>query len=160
MFLGFTSHRKGEETPSQHFFSSFSMGNFTERISLSMPFSHNAILPLGVFLKLIHYDSRKTEKLFRSHEQHPVTAEHTCVFHVIQICFVRDSVTLLLCLCETSFQIQTRHEVSNPTKLERGHCRKKRIFIESIFYHISKSVCMHSKNNSDMQKFPNLLKCK
>lgn len=70
---GFTSPR---------FFSIFSisMGNFTERMCLSMPFSPNAVLPLGVLLKLLHYDSRKTEKLLRSHRQHPVTPEHTCVF--------------------------------------------------------------------------------
>lgn len=118
--------KRRKETPSLRFLSSFSpwIGNFSE--SLSMPFSLNAILPLGVFLKLIHYDSRKTEKLLRSHQQHPVTPEHTCVFDVIQIYFVRDSVTHLLCLCETSFQTQRRHEAGNLVKLGRGHCRKKK----------------------------------
>lgn len=118
--------RQGFTSP--HFFSSFSiwMGNLTERICLSMPFSPNAILPLGGLLKLIHYDSRKTEKLLRSHQQHPVTPEHTCVFDVIQTCFVRDSVTHFLYLCETSFQIQRRHEVSNLAKLGTGHCRREK----------------------------------
>lgn len=88
-----------------------------------MPFSSNAILPLGGFLKLIHYDSRKTEKLLRSHQQHPVTPEHTCVFDV----------THLLYLCETSFQIQRRHEVSNLAKLGRGHCRKKKEYLSRVF---------------------------
>lgn len=134
MCLGFTSHRKGgKETPSLHVFCSFSvwMGIFTERICLSMPFSPNAIFILGVFWKLIHYDSRKTEKLLRSHQQHP--PEHTCVFDVIQIYFVRDSVPHLLYLCETSFQIQTRHEVSNLAKLGRGHCREKQSIYREYF---------------------------
>lgn len=137
MCLGFTSHRTWDkETPSLHFFFfSFCiwMGNFTKRICLLMPFSPNAILPLGVSLKLIHCDSRKTEKLLRSHQQHPVTPEHTCVFDVIKMYFVRVSVTHLLYLCETSFQIHRRHEVSNLPEHGKGHCRKKQNIYQEHF---------------------------